>query len=266
MIATCIPAKALRCSRIELEGSGRVRRGQQLAEAGVGTTKQIDVVCKKTFKMSIGSFTAMNLTGGNPITAVGLDNYTSKINSWYRTPQSLKDKVAAKANWDVPARGEVVDVPEALAAQIRDELLGAYFGICGEIVDAGLVTIADFNLGLDTALDMKPAFTFMNELGTAKALALGVHPVICVVMGALTATFGGIIRDVLAGEPSILLRRELYITPAIVSASVFIVLRIIGTDWTWASAIAVALGFIVRAGAIAWKWHMPAFRPPDRKP
>lgn len=143
-----------------------------LAEAGTGTTKQIDVVCKKTFKMGIGSFTAMNLTGGNPITAVGLDNYTTKINRWFRTPQSLKDKVAAKANWDVPARGEVVDVPDALAAQIRDDLLGAYFGICGEIVDAGLVTIADFNMGLDIALDMKPAFTFMNELGTAKALAL----------------------------------------------------------------------------------------------
>ncbi|MCB9884496.1 MAG: 3-hydroxyacyl-CoA dehydrogenase/enoyl-CoA hydratase family protein [Planctomycetes bacterium] len=143
-----------------------------LAEAGVGTTKQIDVVCKKTFKMGIGSFTAMNLTGGNPITAVGLDNYTTKINSWYRTPQSLKDKVAAKENWDVPARGEQVDVPEALAAQIRDNLLGAYFGICGEIVDAGLVTVADFNMGLEIALDMKPAFTFMNELGTKKALEL----------------------------------------------------------------------------------------------
>jgi enoyl-CoA hydratase/3-hydroxyacyl-CoA dehydrogenase len=143
-----------------------------LAEEGVGTTKQIDVVCKKTFKMGIGSFTAMNLTGGNPITAVGLDNYTSKINAWYRTPQSLKDKVAQKANWDVAARGEVVEVPDELAARIRDELLGAYFGICGEIVDAGLVSIADFNMGLDIALDMKPAFTFMNELGTAKALAL----------------------------------------------------------------------------------------------
>jgi enoyl-CoA hydratase/3-hydroxyacyl-CoA dehydrogenase len=143
-----------------------------LAEAGTGTTKQIDVVCKKTFKMGIGSFTAMNLTGGNPITAVGLDNYTSKINAWYRTPQSLKDKVAKKENWDVPARGEVVDVPEPLAAQIRDDLLGAYFGICGEIVDAGLVSIADFNMGLDIALDMKPAFTFMNELGTKKALEL----------------------------------------------------------------------------------------------
>jgi enoyl-CoA hydratase/3-hydroxyacyl-CoA dehydrogenase len=143
-----------------------------LADAGVASTKQIDVVCKKTFKMGIGSFTAMNLTGGNPITAVGLDNYTSKINGWYRTPQSLKDKVAKKENWDVAARGEVVEVPDALAAQIRDDLLGAYFGICGEIVDAGLVSIADFNMGLDIALDMKPAFTFMNELGTAKALAL----------------------------------------------------------------------------------------------
>jgi uncharacterized membrane protein YeiH len=102
-------------------------------------------------------------------------------------------------------------------------------------------------------------------VGAAKALSLGVHPVICVVMGALTATFGGIIRDVLAGEPSILLRRELYITPAIVSAAVFIVLRTLGVDWTWASAIAVVLGFVVRAGAIRWKWHMPAFRPPKGK-
>jgi len=143
-----------------------------LAEEGVATTKQIDVVCKKTFKMGVGSFTAMNLTGGNPITAVGLDNYTTKINSWFRTPQSLKDKVSKKENWDVPARGEVVDVPPALEAAIRDDLLGAYFGICGEIVDAGLVTIADFNMGLEIALDMKPAFTFMNELGTRKALEL----------------------------------------------------------------------------------------------
>ncbi|MBM4060660.1 MAG: 3-hydroxyacyl-CoA dehydrogenase/enoyl-CoA hydratase family protein [Planctomycetes bacterium] len=143
-----------------------------LAEAGIGTTKQIDVVGKKTFRMGVGSFTAMNLTGGNPITAVGLDHYTTKINRWFRTPQSLEDKVAKKENWDVPARNEAVEVPAALEAQIRDLLLGAYFGICGEIVDAGLVSIADFDMGLDIGLDMKPAFTFMNEIGTAKALEL----------------------------------------------------------------------------------------------
>ena len=143
-----------------------------LAEAGVATTRQIDVVCKRTFRMGVGSFTAMNLTGGNPITAVGLDNYTTKINSYFRTPQSLQDKVAAKEHWDVPGRGEKVEVADDLADQIRDELLGAYFGLCGEIVDAGLVTIADFNMGLEVALDMKPAFSFMNEIGTARALEL----------------------------------------------------------------------------------------------
>jgi len=143
-----------------------------LAEAGVGTTKQIDTVCKRTFKMGVGSFTAMNLTGGNPITAVGLDNYTTKIGPYFRTPDSLKEKVAKGEHWDVPARGEKPEVPADLEAKIRDNLLGAYFGLCGEIVDAGLVTIADFNMGLDVALDMKPAFAFMNELGTAEALKL----------------------------------------------------------------------------------------------
>jgi uncharacterized membrane protein YeiH len=103
-------------------------------------------------------------------------------------------------------------------------------------------------------------------VGAAKALTLGVSPVVCVVMGALTATFGGIIRDVLAGEPSILLRREIYISAAIVSASLFVGMRTLGVDWAWASAIATALGFCVRAGAILWRWRLPAFKPPGENP
>jgi uncharacterized membrane protein YeiH len=102
-------------------------------------------------------------------------------------------------------------------------------------------------------------------VGAGKALGLGVSPVVCVVMGVITATFGGIIRDVLANEPSILLRRELYISAAIASATVFIVLRVLDVDGAWASAIAVVLGFGVRAGAILQGWHLPAFAPPGRK-
>ena len=143
-----------------------------LAERGVASTKEIDVVCKRTFKMGVGSFTAMNLTGGNPITAVGLDNYTTKIGPYFRTPDSLKEKVEKGEPWDVPARGEKVDVADDVATTVRDALMGAYFGLCGEIVDAGLISVADFNMGLDVGLDMKPAFSFMNEVGTDKALAL----------------------------------------------------------------------------------------------
>jgi uncharacterized membrane protein YeiH len=102
-------------------------------------------------------------------------------------------------------------------------------------------------------------------VGAAKALSLGVSPPVCVVMGVLTATFGGIIRDVLASEPSILLRREIYISAALTSAALFVVIRVVGVDWIWASAIGVAVGFAVRAGAIMWGWSLPAFSPRPRK-
>jgi uncharacterized membrane protein YeiH len=50
--------------------------------------------------------------------------------------------------------------------------------------------------------------------GAAKALTFGVAPVPAFAMGVMTACVGGIIRDVLAGEPSILMRPELYVTAA----------------------------------------------------
>lgn len=62
--------------------------------------------------------------------------------------------------------------------------------------------------------------------GAAKALSYGVAPVPAFGMGVLTACAGGIIRDVLAGEPSILMRPELYVTAAALSAGLFVVLTL----------------------------------------
>ena len=56
-------------------------------------------------------------------------------------------------------------------------------------------------------------------LGTAKALSYGVAPVTAALMGIITGCVGGIIRDVLAGRPSIIMRPELYVTAAALSAS-----------------------------------------------
>lgn len=143
-----------------------------IAESGLADTKQIDQIATKALGLTVGSFTAMNLTGGNPITAVGLDNYTTKIHKWFRTPDSLKQKLESGEPWDVPKRGEPVEVPDDVAAKVTDLLRGAYFGLCGEILDVGLVDIADFDMGLELGLDLKPAFSFMNELGTGEALRL----------------------------------------------------------------------------------------------
>ena len=64
--------------------------------------------------------------------------------------------------------------------------------------------------------------------GAAKALGYGVAPVPAFAMGVLTACVGGIIRDVLAGEPSILMRPELYVTAAALASGLFVALALAG--------------------------------------
>ncbi len=91
-------------------------------------------------------------------------------------------------------------------------------------------------------------------LGAAKALNAGVAPAVAVVMGALTATFGGILRDLFAGQPSVLLRREIYITAAVLAAIVFVAASSLGLDANVAGLIGFAAGFGLRAGAIAFGW------------
>lgn len=96
--------------------------------------------------------------------------------------------------------------------------------------------------------------------GAAKALVYGVAPVPAFGMGVLTACAGGIIRDVLAGEPSILMRPELYVTAAALAAGLFVTLSMAGVAGWVAVAIAAVAGFALRGIAIARGWSLPAYR------
>jgi uncharacterized membrane protein YeiH len=96
--------------------------------------------------------------------------------------------------------------------------------------------------------------------GAAKALGYGIPPVPAALMGVMTACVGGIIRDVLAGEPSILMRPELYVTAAALASAVYVGLSLAGLTPLAAGLIAAAAGFALRAAAIVWKLHLPAYR------
>jgi uncharacterized membrane protein YeiH len=96
-------------------------------------------------------------------------------------------------------------------------------------------------------------------IGAGKALSLGADPLIAVAMGVLTASFGGVIRDVLAEQPSALLKREITISAALLAAGGFVALNALGVEPLWAGALGAIVGFSLRAGAIQYGWALPAF-------
>ena len=96
--------------------------------------------------------------------------------------------------------------------------------------------------------------------GAAKALGYGIPPLPAALMGVVTACVGGIIRDVLAGEPSILMRPELYVTAAALASGLYVALGLVGLAGAPAAIIAAAAGFTLRAFAIRYHLALPAYR------
>lgn len=86
-----------------------------------------------------------------------------------------------------------------------------------------------------------------SVMGAAKGLAITGSPVVSVITGVLTATFGGILRDLLAGEPSVLLRPEIYVTAALAGAAIFTLGDLAGLPALASSLLGFAGAFAVRA-------------------
>jgi len=87
------------------------------------------------------------------------------------------------------------------------------------------------------------------------------------VMGMLTATFGGILRDMLAGEPSVLLKPEIYVSAALAGAALYTLGDLAGLPAPVSALIGFAAAFIVRGGALRFGWSFPAYKSrPGRKP
>ena len=98
-----------------------------------------------------------------------------------------------------------------------------------------------------------------SAYGAAKGLAFGLAPLPAMAMGVLTGCLGGIIRDVLAGEPSNLMRPELYVTVAALSASLYVGLDYVGLPGDLAGLLAFLAGFLLRAAAILRGWSLPPY-------
>ncbi len=97
-------------------------------------------------------------------------------------------------------------------------------------------------------------------IGAERGLASGAGPLVAITMGVVTAVFGGIIRDILAAESPMILRREIYVTAAMAGAALFVGLASLGTPRAAALGAGFLVAFVIRALAITYEWSLPPYR------
>ena len=141
-------------------------------EKGVASVKQADTITQKTLGMGVGPCTGHNLSGGNPLTQHGLQQYTSIIMPWFRSPKTLDDRVKSGVAWETAGKGEKVEYSQQVYEAVSNRVMGAFFGIACEIVGSGISNIADLDLGVENGLVMTPPFQMMNQVGIKKSLEL----------------------------------------------------------------------------------------------
>jgi len=179
---------------------------------------------------------------------------------------------AARRNHDIVTFGFFAAVTGVGGGTLRDLLIGApvfwvkqpaYVVVC--LATAAVVWFTGSNRWRESVLTWLDALGMAgySVVGAAKAEQLGAPPLTALVMGVLTATFGGVVRDVLAHESSVLLRREIYVSAAVLGAAVFVGLAAAGLSSLAAGLAGFAAALALRSCAILWGWQLPGF--PQRR-
>ena len=94
-------------------------------------------------------------------------------------------------------------------------------------------------------------------VGVEKGISAGLHPIICVFLGTMSACFGGVIRDILCNEIPVIFRKEVYATACILGgATYFLIIKLpLASDFVFIIAGAVVI--TVRLIAVKFKVSLP---------
>ena len=142
-----------------------------LLQEGVASAAAIDAVAMKAFRIGLGPFALMNLTGP-PIALHSTDYLAEQLETpRYVGAENLREMVEAGNQWDI---GEDIDCSEDAAEMIKTRLLGQVFAVAGQIVDEEICSLEDVDRGAKVGLRWaRGPFELANRIGieSAKAMA-----------------------------------------------------------------------------------------------
>ncbi|MFT4834023.1 MAG: putative membrane protein YeiH [Flavobacteriaceae bacterium] len=94
-------------------------------------------------------------------------------------------------------------------------------------------------------------------LGTQKSLDIGIMPIIAVMMGMVSAVFGGVTRDIVCNEIPLIFRKEIYALACLIGGGLYVLLQFTGLAMHYSVPITVIFIVIFRTLAVKRKWHLP---------
>lgn len=95
-------------------------------------------------------------------------------------------------------------------------------------------------------------------VGIETGLVAGLHPIICIALGTMTACFGGVTRDILCNEIPVIFRKEIYATACIVGGLSYFLMRFFLNDENYLFIIAGLVVIIIRLIAVRFKISLPS--------
>jgi uncharacterized membrane protein YeiH len=185
---------------------------------------------------------------------------------------------AARQNMDVMSFVVVGVVTAIGGGTLRDLMLGvqpfwlqqaAYLYVTSAAAVATFFFERRFRATYNALLYLDALATgVFTIVATERTLHLGFEPGIAVLMGVITGIGGGVIRDVLVGQPNVLMRRELSMTPTIIGSALYVVVRHnVTLPPLQVSLLGIGVITAVRFGAIRWGWAFPdwlTYRPASK--
>lgn len=98
-------------------------------------------------------------------------------------------------------------------------------------------------------------------IGIEKGLVIDLNPIICIALGTITASFGGVIRDILCNEIPAIFREEIYATACVFGGILFFMMYFLNVPQHVNVVVTSLVIIAVRFLSIKFKWSLPKFKP-----
>ena len=95
-------------------------------------------------------------------------------------------------------------------------------------------------------------------VGIEKGLSADLTPIMCIGLGTITASFGGVIRDILCNEIPVIFRKEVYATACIIGGASYFLFKMLPVDSAYAYIAAIFMVILIRVLAVKFKITLPS--------